>query len=315
MAVGKIANFTARLRERIRSISFQGKFDELREQFRERLAKERLERDTGSIDQVHEDTLKDFSRVIDFTMRVSMSAAGDRTNDAGAWASIVFIRMCINACSVETLANSTIFDHASIAIICRTIMESMTIYYYLQESVDANEWHCRELVLKLHDTTSRIKLMRAHQSKEQYQDLIKGRASLTEELRANSYFKALKSEQQKRLLTGEQIFVGGMNAAARAGWDQEIFMSFYNYFSAQSHSAPMSFMRFSQHNIDYFAPSGPQKSLVDVAICVATACLIRVSIRHLSTSRAAESKVGRLEVALFKRRSKQADRLLKGEAL
>jgi hypothetical protein len=222
--------------------------------------------------------------------------------------------MCINAASAETLARSAIFDHTAIVIICRTIMESMTVFFYLQEKVDSSQWHCRELILRLHDTTSRIKLTRGWQTKDQYEDLIRGQATVRADLQANFFFQSLLPEQQKKLLTGEQFFVGGMNAAAvRAGWKQEQFLALYNYFSAQSHAAPMSFMRFKRHNMDFSEPSDAQKSLVSMALCVASMCLLRTSMRHLSLTPEAETKFGKLELGKFRRKNRESDRLLKGE--
>lgn len=312
-----IASTAHGLRDRIKLSALSAKLAALRTEFRKELAQEILRRDTRSAQQLHDDVANDLSTVLDFAMRVSMTVAGGRTNTSSSWASIIFTKMCINAASLETLTKSTLFDHSAITTISRTLMESMTMYFYLRENVNPYEWYCRELVLKLHDTTSRIKLMRAHQAKQQYDDLIQGQASLKSELEQNSFFKSLTKEAQSRLLTGEQIFVGGMNAAAvrAVGWKQETFLSLYNYFSAHAHSAPMSFMRFDAHKIDFIEPSDTQRHIATLAVGIATESLVRVSVRHLSLSRSAKKQFNRYEIARYKRRDRNADQWLKGEPL
>jgi hypothetical protein len=260
------------------------------------------------------DILNDFDSVIDFAMKVSMAAIGERTTTAGEWASIVFAKMCINAISARALAANAIFDHIAIVTICRIIMESMTLYFYLHEEVEPEQARCRELALTLHDTTSRIKLMRVWQAKEQYGDLIAGQESLRAKLQTNSFFTTLLPEQKKRLLSGEQFYVGGMIAAAiRAGWQKHQFIGFYNYFSAQAHAAPMSFIRFKQHSADFFEPSEAQQSLVGIAINIAEMCLLRVTMRHLSLSPGAKTKLSEAEVAKFEKQAVDWESMLRGE--
>jgi len=177
--------------------------------------------DSRTTDELLADIVTDFAAVIDFALKVSMSATGEPTTKAGEWGSIVFAKMCVNAISAKTLVTQEIFDHIAIVTVCRIMMESMTLYFYLHEDVASTEWQCRELAIALHDTTGRIKLMRGWQAKEEYADLIAGQDSLKAEMKANSFFQTLFSEQQTRLLSGEHFYIGGMNAAAvRAGWDQ-----------------------------------------------------------------------------------------------
>jgi hypothetical protein len=235
---------------------------------------------------VLDNSLKDFHRVIDFGLRVSLRLRGQPTDDAGYFASIIHTKMSTNAISMETLCRSEILDHSAVMTICRMIIEGMTLFYYLIEKVEDIQWQCRELVLKLHDSCARIKLLRAHLRKDEYQDISDERKSLQAELNKNSYFQMLPVEQQKKLLTGEHIFVGGMRAAATraAGWREENFIALYNYFSSHSHSAPMSFMRFNQHKVDFSEPSEIQRNMVAMAINVAEFCLLRATMHRLVKS-------------------------------
>src|ERR1039457_5080663 len=132
-------------------------------------------------------TLKTFHTVIDFALRVSLKLNGQPTTVLSEMASIVHTKMCINATSAEHLCGAKLFDHSAIMTVCRMCLEAMTLYYYLNKEVDAAEWDCRELVLRLHDTSARIKLMRATKAERQYQDLLDGRDSIKQEIENNAF--------------------------------------------------------------------------------------------------------------------------------
>jgi hypothetical protein len=243
---------------------------------------------------------KDFHRATDFSLRVSGALHGEPTTDAGQLGSFVHAKMCANAVSTEHLFSSPLADHSAIIALCRMIMEAMTLYFYLTKSVAADEWECRRLVLKLHDTVNRIKLMRGFQSENEYADLISGRAKLEGELRENSFFKSLQAEQQDRLLTGEHFYVGGVQRAAKdAGWDFRKYIAHYSYFSSHAHSAPMSFMRFIKHKVSFGEPSDAQRGSVTSALCAAELCLLKTSLAHLNSSPTAVPKFDSKEVAEF----------------
>ena len=176
----------------------------------------------------------------------------------------------------------------------------MTLYFYLTKQVPADEWECRGLALRLHDTVNRIKLMRGFQSENEYGDLINGRATLEGELRQKSFFKSLQVEQQDRLLTGEHFYVGGVQRAAKdAGWNFRKYIAHYSYFSSHAHSAPMSFMRFIKHKVSFGEPSDAQRGAVTSALCVAECCLLKTSLAHLNSSPTAGTKCDSKEVAEF----------------
>jgi hypothetical protein len=244
----------------------------------------------------------DFHAATDFSLRVSKALDGKPTTKAGEYASIVHQRMCVNAVSIDHQFSSVFFDHTAIVVICRMIMEAMILYFYLMEPIDSEQWECRNLLLRLHDTINRIKLMRAFQSEDEYADLIEGRKSLENALRANSWFNSLQGDQQKRLLTGEHFYVRGVRVAVResAGWNERAYFAMYSYFSSQAHSAPMSFFRFKQHKIDFAEPSDPQRATVSTAISVAESCLVRASISHLDSSAECRADFDQAELQKWK---------------
>lgn len=248
-------------------------------------------------------TLKIFHRVTLFAFKVSAASNGMPTTDAGEMASMIHTKMCVNAASVEKLAKEDLFDHSAIMTVCRMIIDGMTMYFYLSESISDSEWECRNFIIRLHDTTCRIKLLRAEQDKTEYQDLIEGKDSLIEQLRKNEVFNNLSSEQQTRILSGEQIFLGGMRAAAvrAAGWQEERFGAFYNYFSAHAHSAPMSFLRFKSHGIDFAEPSDAQRNMVGLALNIAEFCLLKVSMHYLFQNSELYSRFDAKELQKFRK--------------
>jgi len=77
-------------------------------------------------------------------------------------------------------------------------------------------------------------------------------------------------------------------------------IALYNYFSAQTHAAPMSMMRFKLHDTDFFEPSDAQKSIVCSALNIAEMCLVRVAVKHFDLSPRAQIEVSKLASEHFR---------------
>jgi hypothetical protein len=251
-------------------------------------------------------SMRTLAVVAGFSNRVSLLLRGESTTRNGELASMVHARLCAHARSVGGIATSSMFDHSAIMALARMIIDGMTMFCYLMEAVTDEAWSLRYNVLRLHDTTARIKLLRAWHDKSQYADLVDGREELVRSISSSVTFCAMKDEQQKRLLTGEEIFVGGMRRAARtAGWSEDKFIAIYNYFSAHIHAAPMSYFRMRRHSVDYLAPNEMQYGSAAMAIEVATACLRRTSLRYLDSSASSQPKV--LQTVLESLRSEDSE--------
>ena len=257
--------------------------------------------------------LKTFNRVTSFAFRVSLELKGEKTTIAGEMASVVYTKMCVTSSSIENLCRAKLFDHSAIMTLCRMVMEGMTLYFYLAETVSDDEWACRELIIRLHDTTARIKLFRAFAPKEKYRELLSGRDSLKVELGVNPFYRTLPSEARIRLLSGNEIFVRGMRIAAkRAGWEDAQFQAIYGYLSTHTHSAPMSFMRLKRHNINFSSPGEAQFSMVGLAINVAEHCLLRTSMDYLDRVPHKRSEFDPKELTEF-RQEIESSTILKGQ--
>jgi hypothetical protein len=126
-----------------------------------------------------------FHKVVDFSMRVSLELSGTPATTQTELSSFVHTKKCINGTSIEHMLNAALKDHSAVIALCRMIMEASVLFMYLQETVTEEEWACRHLCLKLHDTVNRIKLFRGFQTAGKHADLRKGREELTTELQAN----------------------------------------------------------------------------------------------------------------------------------
>lgn len=152
---------------------------------------------------------------------------------------------------------------------------------YLLDPVSDDEWTFRHTLLRLHDTVGRLKLMRGFGMPAD--DLRAGKYELKAQIEADPTYHKLSDERKKRVASGEEMFAVGMrNVATRMmGWDDTQFNGVYAYFSAHTHSAPVSFSRMADHGIDYLHPSDTQFEILALSMEVAIACLRRSMLRML----------------------------------
>jgi len=229
-----------------------------------------------------DDALEELILVSGFSNDVSMVLTGSATDRAHELASMVHAKACAHGRSIGFVCRSNMFDHSAVLGLARMIVECLSMYVYLIEPVTEEDWSFRYAVLRLHDTVARIKLLRAWPASADTTELKAGRDDLILEIRSHPGFARLDEEHQKRLVSGETIFIGGMRkAAALAGWDPDVFTALYGYFSAHLHAAPMSFFRMDDHGVDYFFPNAAQKQIASVGIAAAAAALRRLSLLHL----------------------------------
>jgi hypothetical protein len=229
--------------------------------------------------------LESLHEVVDFSLRVSLALNGQPTTRQGEFASIEHAKISINGTSIEQAAKGPLFDHSAIISLSRMIMEGGVLFHYLLEAVPEDEWKCRYLCLRLHDTTNRIKLMRGLQQSNEHIDLRNGKEQLKKELQQNTFFKSLPEERSKNLLSGEHFYIRGVNAAVeKSGWNTEKYLALYSYFSSHAHSAPMSFFRVREHNVSFSDPSEAQSAATVTALSVAEYSLLKATLLHLNSS-------------------------------
>jgi Family of unknown function (DUF5677) len=243
-----------------------------------------------------------FGAIVDFGMRISLALNGQPASEQSALASILHTKMCINGTTLQHIFKASLTDHSSVIALCRMLMEGAIFYQYLMQPVEADEWACRVLCLRLHDTTNRIKLMRGFQEPSDHADLREGREELSRKLEENSHFNSLSQERKKALLTGEHFYIRGVSSAiAATGWNAKKYLAWYAYFSSHAHSAPMSFFRFREQKIRFSEPSDTQLAAMVTALSVAEYSLLKASLIHLNTAPQCLTKFNATELSEMKR--------------
>ena len=107
-----------------------------------------------------------FERMIMLLSLISSRVAGLDMPLNYSLATGVLGRICVSATSVQSLFRGyeerrlPFLDHVSIAVLCRSIIESSIMYWYLMEEVSEEEWSFRYQVLKIHDMASRVRFFK-----------------------------------------------------------------------------------------------------------------------------------------------------------
>jgi hypothetical protein len=151
--------------------------------------------------------------------------------DAGenrGYASWLFVRACAMAKSIENAFNpiptgfgsARYLDHASIAILCRALIECVSVMLYIGDvDVPDDEWDCRKRLFILHELVNRNAFLASidytFDDVLKQQQLEYARKMLSE----NLFFKTLPEKRQKRLLEGNEMYIEGRHEAMLTfGW-------------------------------------------------------------------------------------------------
>jgi hypothetical protein len=204
-----------------------------------------------------------------------------------AHASFILFKVVLVADSIRKIAEQEVpmtrhqLDHFSIASLTRDLMEATIMLSYLTEpGISESTARLRRIVLNLHDCTTRHRMFKAwrntpgmnarHNLKGFKADIDEQRA----ELQGHSEFQSLDPEVQTKLLSGTQLYVGGLRGAVRSmGWEKGDFDGAYAYLSAYTHTAPVAFYRMEDKDPSSEEPSSFQYGLAALALEWATACI------------------------------------------
>lgn len=197
-------------------------------------------------------------------------------------------KICITAMSVQALYRGhenkrlPFLDHSSIAVLCRAIIETSIMYWYLMEEVSEDEWEFRLRVMKIHDAASRVRLFKpviANEADNQRAVL----QALRIKLAAMPLFQKRTAQQQKKLSGGEVIYVNGMRSVVESmNFDETYFDSVYNYLSTYVHSTPLSYFRdgdYHDFNQEFW-----RRSFTGYALHHAWVMMVRVGLREMEAS-------------------------------
>jgi Family of unknown function (DUF5677) len=179
---------------------------------------------------------------------------GQRETDAPRiWASWLFMRACVTTLSIQQLydpprsgyGDACYLDHGSIAGLCRALIENIAVLLYIGDpTLNGDEWMCRKHLIDLHDYRNRNEFLSLlnHEAPAAAEE--KTFQFLRERLEKNSFFKTIPGKRQKRLLSGDDMFIEGRHAAMlKLGWGNELTKGVYKYLSQQAHSQSMAFHR------------------------------------------------------------------------
>jgi len=166
-----------------------------------------------------------------------------------AYAFKMLKKLCLTSYSVGVLIEvfegkpMHYLDHGSVGVLCRTIIDTAIMYWYLSEEISAEEWEFRLAVMNLHDVTSRVRLFKGLMPDEAEKQRARC-ATFKKALEDNALFRKRKRQERDRLLGGQVLYVNGMRSLLRTmNYNEEYYDGVYSYLSSQVHSSPISYFR------------------------------------------------------------------------
>jgi hypothetical protein len=234
---------------------------------------------------------KRFGTAVKIAVAVSKAAAGRIPGENIVMASFVFTRMCIAADTLlyvlrRDIGNSKeqTLDHYSIGVLARNIIESALMFHYLSEDgVGKEEWELRIAIFNLHDSTLKVRLWKGLDSDEHYKGWKTTMEEIRESLKGHSAFKALDEDRQKRLMSGQEMYVKGMRSTLKlVGFDEGYFDGMYTYLSSQVHTSPSSFY-WTQKRLSFNKPARYQYYFASYAVAHARMLFLQ-SAKRLADS-------------------------------
>jgi hypothetical protein len=240
-----------------------------------------------------------FGTAVNIAIAVSKAAAGREPGGNIVMASYVFTRMCVGADTLlyvlqRDIGNSKerTLDHYSIGVLARNIIESALMFHYLSEDgVSEVDWQLRRGVLNLHDATLKVRFWKSLGSEEHYEGWRTTMEEVRESLKGHPAFKAIDANRQKRLLSGQEMYVKGMRSTLKlVGFDKGYFDGMYAYLSSQVHISPSSFY-WTDKRLSFSKPAGYQYYFASFAVSHARMFLLRSAIRLAESDDVVRQKI------------------------
>ena len=219
-----------------------------------------------------------------------------------AWPSWVFSKILLVGMSLRFLIDRGLNDQTdtytldcgAIGTLSRTMIEGVILCQYMTEQdISEDEKRLRMHVLDLHDASRRSRFLKGLGTPPDEDEAAEIFAELKSRIKANPAFQSRAAEEQKKALSGDTIYIGGLRCAAeKAGWDKKYFDAIYTYLSMQAHMAPMSFHR-ADEQIDFVDPTEYQlwycAIYLEHARKVLAACALRIFSQFPDIPRALSS--------------------------
>lgn len=175
------------------------------------------------------------------------------------YASWLFVRACVMSKTIENTFNplptgfgkAQWLDHASITILCRALIECISVMLYIGDvDIPTDEWDCRKRLFILHELVNRTSFLKSIEFKFDTDLKDQQMEYATTMVAQNTFFQTLPDKRRKKLLEGNDMYVEGRHEAMLTfGWGDQLTRGMYKYLSNQAHSLPMAFSRTAQNDL------------------------------------------------------------------
>ncbi|UQR64268.1 hypothetical protein LRP30_02805 [Bradyrhizobium sp. C-145] len=175
------------------------------------------------------------------------------------YASWLFVRACVMSKTIENtfnplptgFGNAQWLDHASITILCRALIECISVMLYIGDvDIPADEWDCRKRLFILHELVNRTSFLKSIAFKFDTDLKDQQMEYATKMVAENTFFQTLPEKRRKKLLEGNDMYIEGRHEAMLTfEWGDQLTRGMYKYLSNQAHSLPMAFSRTAQNDL------------------------------------------------------------------
>jgi hypothetical protein len=233
-------------------------------------------------------TEEHFENALMFLSKISSKIVGKPMTLAHSYATSILGKICLTGFSIQALYRDheagklPTLDHSSIAILCRTIIESGIMYWYLTDEVSEDEWRFRLQVLRIHDAAARVRFWKPLMPDEADKERIVLK-QLREELKTLPPLRKYAEQAREAIRGGQTVYVNGMRSVVKSmNIDEEYYDGIYNYLSAQAHATPISYFRDSDDPATQVMWS---RSFSQYCLYHAMQMMIRVGLREIKLSK------------------------------
>ena len=159
------------------------------------------------------------------------------------FARIMFLAGSISRLCPQTEDEKAIWDFTSIALLARSLFESILFFRYFVAPAGPDERTAKMLALHLHDRCERVRLFQKMQRDKDVAGFEEEVAVHLRILRENPYFESLEMKRQNEILNGSRASILTLSEMGeRYAADDGVWVK-YQFLSHYSHSHPVSFMR------------------------------------------------------------------------
>lgn len=244
--------------------------------------------DAAKIQNIYKKARANLVEVIATAKIVSTGASGIYAEHPRLfWASVLFTRLVVTACSILRLAPrvepreaNANWDFSALGSVVRNIAECYFVFFYLCAEVvtDDDEWTTRLNLIQLRDNKTRWKMISDFGIDSDQEIGFAGHhTDLTARLKGRLYFQSLPEKRQAELLKGDKDPFTQDEILDRMGRDRGTFRGYYRYLCSHTHTGPISFYRMVEHDRGRGIENSYDKGAMGAAMDVASDFLKRAT--------------------------------------